>query len=213
MLDTLLGALADRDVWHIGDLPEACTESVLRALDAQGHIEVTRTDLHPLHRFSRWFSPAKTSGSDGRWSMLLSLRGRQIVRLRVTEAGRAALALRQLAGQAPARPKPGRRMSRDEANVRAREFLTANPEATSRELAAALGCSAAWAVKLAAWVAVSGERKKGRAPKPKAVALTPKLLATTAADTQRELDRLVAQQTADAKADASRKGPRVHRRV
>ncbi|GMU22569.1 MAG: hypothetical protein AMXMBFR13_26540 [Phycisphaerae bacterium] len=201
LLDTLLEALAARDLWLIDDLPEACTESALRALDGQGHIEAIRTDLHPLHRFSGWFSPSKTSGNEGRWATLLSLWGRQAVRLRVTEAGRAALALRQLAGPAHAKAKPGHRMSREEANVLAREFLEASPNATARELAAALGCSASRAVKLPAWVAVSGERKKGRVPKAEAVSLTDGLLAT-----------LSAEQQADDKADSCKRGPRVRRR-
>jgi hypothetical protein len=89
--------------------------------------------------------------------------------------------LRQLQGwairlsvQSPAKPPPRNvKISRDEANVKARAYLRAHPKATARELAAGIGCSTGLISKLTAWKAVKEQRDKKRLPKKnKAVRLT-----------------------------------------
>lgn len=89
----------------------------------------------------------------------------------------------------PARP----RISKAEATVKAREFLLQRPDATVREVAAAVGCAVGTVSGLTPWKAVNEQRKQGR--KPRSVALTDKMLAVTGSDD--ELARLIAEHKAD----------------
>lgn len=66
------------------------------------------------------------------------------------------------------RRKP--RVSCEDANVKVRELLRRKPNATQRELAELVGCSASTVGKTAAWKAVSAKRKSGA--KPRAVRFT-----------------------------------------
>lgn len=81
------------------------------------------------------------------------------------------------------REHPPSRITKSEANVRARAFLQENPTATVRQLAIGVGCAIGLVPKLTAWQAVNEERKKGRAPKsPGVVSFTPKLESSVGAE-------------------------------
>jgi hypothetical protein len=91
------------------------------------------------------------------------------------------------------------RISRDEANIRAREALK-NPKVSSvRKLAKAIGCSDGLASTLPAWTARQEElRRRGKknGSVPKAVGLTEGVLANKGQDDP-ELERLIAEHQAD----------------
>ena len=90
------------------------------------------------------------------------------------------------------------KLTKAEANIKAREFLRQNPKATARELAADIGCALGTVSDLPAWKAVIEQRAKGRTPKsPTIVSLTPTLeqIAGTEDD---PLKRLISEQAADA---------------
>ena len=72
------------------------------------------------------------------------------------------------------------RLTKDEANIKAREYLRKHPKAKARELASGIGCSVGLVPELTAWKAVQEERKKRQQKAPKAVALTDKVTATRA---------------------------------
>lgn len=68
------------------------------------------------------------------------------------------------------------RANRDEANIKAREFLKTHTRATIRQVADGIGCSTGLVSNLTAWKAVNEERKKGRQPKRSSVlSLTSKM--------------------------------------
>ena len=92
----------------------------------------------------------------------------------------------------PAKPK----LRRAEANVKARDYLKDNPEATAREVAEGIGCSLGMVPKLPAWKAVYEQRVKGRQPKPRTVSLTTKLQRATGVEDE-SLKKLIAEQEAD----------------
>lgn len=98
-----------------------------------------------------------------------------------------------------------KRISRTEANIRAREYLAKKPNATARDLAEGLGCSLGLVAKLPAWKAVVGERKAGRKPKtPRAFSLTKKVETSIGVGEQDEvLNTLIREQEADGKSDGS----------
>ena len=80
------------------------------------------------------------------------------------------------------------RVTKNEANVKAREYLRKHPKAKARELANGIGCSVGLVPELTAWKAVQEERKKRQQKAPKAVALTDKVTATHAAATKTPAD-------------------------
>ena len=86
------------------------------------------------------------------------------------------------------------RPTRDEYNIRAREYLKAYPLAKSRELSSAIGCALGTVSKLPAWQAVREARRKGRIPK--CIALTEKFEATVGED-DAALRRLMNEQETD----------------
>ena len=80
------------------------------------------------------------------------------------------------------------RLTKNEANVKAREYLRKHPKAKARELANGIGCSVGLVPELTAWKAVQEERKKRQQKAPKAVTLTDKVTATHAATTKTPAD-------------------------
>jgi hypothetical protein len=115
--------------------------------------------------------------------------------LKEKEMAGGILQLLQAAGGGTlARPKA----SKDEANIKAREFLRQNPNATSRELATGIGCSSGLVSKLPAWQAVKEQRDKGRQPKKSGnVSLTPAMERTIGVEDE-SLAKLIREQDADA---------------
>lgn len=104
-----------------------------------------------------------------------------------------------------------RKITAGEANVKARDYLAAHPEADARELAKGISCSVGLTNRLPAWRAVQEQRNKGRKPKkPKAVSLTSNLESTIGEDDD-ELQRLMAEQGADARSD--QRQPRERKRL
>lgn len=91
-------------------------------------------------------------------------------------------------------------MTRDEANVKAREYLRSNPTATARELSDSIGCALGMVPNLPAWQAVQERLATGR--KPKAVSLTSRLEASIG-ESDETLERLIAEQEADMRTDPS----------
>jgi hypothetical protein len=110
--------------------------------------------------------------------------------------------------------KLGRRgMPKHEANIQIRTYLAKNPNATARQVASAVGCSAGAVCKSPAWKAVREVRQEGRQPKtPKAIALSTPMEKVIGHE-DGELKKLIEEQRADAEPspldDASR--PRVYR--
>ncbi len=114
-------------------------------------------------------------------------------------------------------PKPSKaarvKFTLKEANVRVREELKKDRNATVRNLSDRIGCSVGLVTMTAAWKAVNEERRKRKKPTiPKAVSLTGKLRAklpakaddpAESAQANEELDRLVAEQKADGESDGS----------
>jgi hypothetical protein len=93
---------------------------------------------------------------------------------------------------------PRSRLTKDEANIKARDFLREHPDATARELAAGVGCSTGLVSQLPAWQAVKEQRDKGRQPKKAAtVALTPKMEQVVGVEDE-ALTKLISEQEADA---------------
>jgi hypothetical protein len=89
------------------------------------------------------------------------------------------------------------KLTKDEANIKARNFLREHPDATSRELAAGVGCSTGLVSKLPAWQAVKEQRDKGRLPKrATTVALTRKMEQTVGIEDE-SLAKLIGGQEAD----------------
>jgi hypothetical protein len=101
----------------------------------------------------------------------------------------------------PASPPQARRrptLTKDEANITAREFLVRNPKATARDLSRAIGCSLGMVSSLPSWQAVQEQRAKGREPKqPKVVSLTRKMQQATGVEDS-QLAKLINEQRADA---------------
>jgi hypothetical protein len=90
------------------------------------------------------------------------------------------------------------KLTKAEANIKAREFLRENPNATSRELAAGIGCSTGLVSKLPAWQAVKEQRDKGRQPKKAGnIALTPKMEQVVGVEGD-ALAKLISEQESDA---------------
>jgi hypothetical protein len=90
-----------------------------------------------------------------------------------------------------------RRITSDEANIRAREILVENPTISSRDLAAQIGCSSGLISKLPAWRAVQEQLAAGARPKRmKTVSLSDTVLATTGRKDD-PLQKLIAEQEAD----------------
>jgi hypothetical protein len=90
------------------------------------------------------------------------------------------------------------RMAKDEANIKARDFLRDHPDATSRELAAGVGCSTGLVSQLPAWKAVKEQRDKGRQPKKAVVLRLTDKLQRTAGIEDESLAKLISEQVADA---------------
>jgi hypothetical protein len=89
-------------------------------------------------------------------------------------------------------------VTKDEANIKARDFLRQHPDATSRELATGIGCSTGLVSKLPAWQAVKEQRDKGRQPKKVGtMALTPKMEQVVGVGDE-ALAKLISEQEADA---------------
>jgi len=90
------------------------------------------------------------------------------------------------------------RLTKDEANIKARDFLRQHPDATSRELAKGVGCSTGLVSQLPAWKAVKEQRDKGRQPKKAGtMALTPKMEQVVGVGDE-ALAKLISEQEADA---------------
>ena len=90
------------------------------------------------------------------------------------------------------------KLTKGEANIKAREFLRENPNATARELATGIGCSSGLVSKLPAWQAVTEQRDKGRQPKKAVtVALTSKMEQAIGVEDE-ALIKLINEQQADA---------------
>jgi hypothetical protein len=117
------------------------------------------------------------------------------------------------------RGNPTSRIRRDEANLRARKALRGKPPGgkpawTQRTLAHAIGCSPGLVTKLPAWQTYrqehvpSGKKKAGG---PRAVGLTASVLANEGQNDP-ELERLIAEQTADCKDSPLISNARKHRR-
>jgi hypothetical protein len=90
------------------------------------------------------------------------------------------------------------KLTKDEANIKARAFLRHNPKATARQLATGIGCALGMVSNLPAWQAVKEERDKGRQPKKSGtVALTPKMEKLVGSEDD-ALAKLIDEQKADA---------------
>jgi len=87
-------------------------------------------------------------------------------------------------------PRP--RMSKQEANVIAREILVSNPKIAARALAEEIGCSLGLVPKLPAWRAVQEKLAEGRKPRERST-------------DPRVLEELIDEQRADAGADERRR--------
>lgn len=95
--------------------------------------------------------------------------------------------------------KSKRGMSRDEANVAAREYLqkhARNRKVTVRELAEAIGCSQGLVSRLPAWRAYRKGLTQDKPPAPRAESLTDRVL-DNVGQVDAELNRLIAEQEAD----------------
>ena len=104
-------------------------------------------------------------------------------------------------------------ISRDEANIRARAYLAEHAtkrRVSTRELAEAIGCAVGLVPKLPVWIAYQ-EGLKAHAPAaaPRAVSLTEGVLCNEGREDE-ELQRLIAEQEAEARADLRQ--PRTRRR-
>jgi len=92
------------------------------------------------------------------------------------------------------------KITKKEANIRARKILKKKPLIKSRELAKEIPCSIGLVPKLPAWKAVMEQRRKGR--KPKKIRLTNKMLSITGTDKKNEtINRLMIEQQADMQED------------
>ncbi len=93
--------------------------------------------------------------------------------------------------------QPPSRVTKNEANITARELLRQNPNATVRQLAKGVGCSTGLVSKLPAWKAVKEQRDIGRQPKKTVTfALTKKMELTIGVE-DKQLAKLIAEQQAD----------------
>jgi len=89
----------------------------------------------------------------------------------------------------------------------AREFLSANPRATVRELANGIGCSKGLAGRLPAWKAVAAMKKAKGVKTPKVISFTP-TIESQVGDRDAELAQLMGEQAED-----KNRGHRLRRRV
>lgn len=101
--------------------------------------------------------------------------------------------------EAPARSQIGTKpkLPLKEANIRAREYLKQNSEASARQLAEAIGCGLGTVSKLPAWKAVQEARAKGRQPKRAGVVRWTTKLEQVAGVEDDQLAKLIAEQRAD----------------
>ncbi len=120
--------------------------------------------------------------------------------------------------QAKVEGGPTAKITREEANLRAREALKNRPPRgkkrwTQRTLAKAVGCADGMVSRLPAWQAYAADRGLTRREPaaPKAVSLTEAVLAKEGREDGEELQRLTGQQAADDKAE--RRGHRQRKRV
>ena len=94
------------------------------------------------------------------------------------------------------------KITKEEANVRAREILKANPSITARDLSTAIPCGLGLVSQLPAWQAVLEERRKRKPPKtPKVVSL--EAIHESINQDDEELNRLTKEQHDDGKSDGS----------
>lgn len=92
------------------------------------------------------------------------------------------------------------KITKAEANMKARDILKKDPEITGRELAQKIGCSNGLISELPAWRAVQEQRKKGR--KPKKRRLTNRMLKVAGTGKKDQvLKELILEQQADEKED------------
>ncbi len=93
------------------------------------------------------------------------------------------------------------RITKEEANIRAREALKASNDWSVRKLAKTIGCSDGLANDLPAWKAWLEERRPSGEPAPKAIRATDKLL-DGIGEPDAQLQLLIGEQQADQKADS-----------
>jgi hypothetical protein len=107
----------------------------------------------------------------------------------------------------PSKAATRSKVTKDEANIKARRFLKDNPLANVRDLAKGIGCSTGLVSALPAWRAVKEERDKGRQPRKSAVvSLTPKL-GQVAGIEDKTLADLIYEQEADAEPSPLQEDP------
>lgn len=157
-------------------------------------------------------------GNDGRWPYCLDNTTNIIPAVdyeHIKEANVLLLQLQQSANNAIAAKTPSkkRRITQEEANLKALEFLKSQKYRTVRTLANAIGCSEGLIGRLPAWQAYQSELEKQGLKKPsapKAVSLTDGILANEGRNDP-ELERLIDEQAEDDEAD-QRQYPR-HKKV
>lgn len=112
--------------------------------------------------------------------------------------------IRAKESQAP-KPPTAPRVSKDEANVKARAYLIGHPEAKARDVATAIGCAVGLVSSLSAWQVIMEQRRLGRTPKrPTAVHLSHKMIASSPIGEKDEvLKQLMEEQENDGKTDGS----------
>jgi hypothetical protein len=121
---------------------------------------------------------------------------------------------RQPAAESKGGQRTARRITKEEANIRAREALKTPGLRSVRKLAKAIGCSTGMAAKLPAWLAHQAELEqqgKKKAPGPKAMGLTDRVLSAKGQDDS-QLETLIAEQQADFEESPLVSRARKHRR-
>ncbi len=166
--------------------------------DVRARLQAIMPDLLALSHASRAGNPAAVTRYLQTW------KPSDAVEAKGTAMELAAI---RLPGATTGVVKP-KRARKDEANIKARAFLQANPNATVRELAADIGCSTGFVSQLPAWKAVQEQRDRGRQPKrAKVVSLTPKLQRTAGVE-DASLAKLIDEQEADAEPSPLKDDPR-----
>jgi hypothetical protein len=122
----------------------------------------------------------------------------------ILEAEGRAAKLRAVAkGIEPAAPKSAEpavrpKMMKNEANIKARDYLRKHPNATARQLAKGIGCSTGLVSGLPAWQGVNERRQKQRQTKKATVVSLTSKIERTAGTQDQSLARLIDEQMEDA---------------
>jgi hypothetical protein len=117
------------------------------------------------------------------------------------EAVTADLASKQQAGQKPTAASGGKKITKEEANVRARELIRENPNYTIRKLAEKIPCSTGLVSQLPAWKALQEYKKKMFGNRrPKVIPLTKELEACLGSKDE-QIQQLTADQEKDQRQD------------